>query len=80
MNLHAWIARALWSGAVAVGIGFVAGMLTLILRSVGDASGAMAVRGVLLVAVAVFGLSFVSLVVLLALNELARSTQPPRDS
>ncbi|MCX7406901.1 MAG: hypothetical protein NTZ32_02355 [Planctomycetales bacterium] len=80
MNLHSWIARVLWSGAVALGIGFIAGMLALILRSVGDASGAMAVRGVMLVSVAVFTLSLVSLVVLLAVNELTRSNQPPQDT
>ncbi len=80
MNLHSWIARALWSGAVALGIGLIAGMLALILRSVGDKSGAMAVRGVMLVSVAVFTLSLVSLVVLLAVNELTRSNQPPQDT
>lgn len=80
MNLHSWIARVLWSGAVALGIGFIAGMLALILRSVGDASGAMAVRGVMLVSVAVFTLSLVSLVVLLAVIELTRSNQPPQDT
>ncbi len=80
MNLHSWIARVLWSGAVALGIGFIAGMLALILRSVGDASGAMAVRGVMLVSVAVFTLSLVSLVVLLAVTELTRSNQPPQDT
>ncbi len=53
-------------------------MLTLILRGVGDVSGAMAVRGVLLVSVAVFGFSLVTLVVLLAVNELSRSTQAPQ--
>lgn len=80
MNLYSWIARVLWSGAVALGIGFIAGMLALILRSVGDASGAMAVRGVMLVSVAVFTLSLVSLVVLLAVTELTRSNQPPQDT
>ena len=80
MNLHSWIARVLWSGAVALGIGFIAGMLALILRSVGDASGAMAVRGVMLVSVAVFTLSLVSLVVLLVVTELTRSNQPPQDT
>lgn len=80
MNLHSWIARVLWSGVVALGIGFIAGMLALILRSVGDASGAMAVRGVMLVSVAVFTLSLVSLVVLLAVIELTRSNQPPQDT
>lgn len=63
-----------------MGIGFIAGMLALILRSVGDASGAMAVRGVMLVSVAVFTLSLVSLVVLLAVTELTRSNQPPQDT
>lgn len=76
--MHSWIARTLWSGTAAVGIGGIAGMLTLILRGVGDVSGAMAVRGVLLVSVAVFGFSLVTLVVLLAVNELSRSTQAPQ--
>lgn len=74
--MHSWIARTLWSGAAAFGIGFIAGMLSLILRAVGDVSGALAVSGVLLVAATVFILSMVSLIVLLAVNELSRASQP----
>ena len=74
--MHSWIARTLWSGAAALGIGIIAGMLSLILRTVGDASGALAVSGVLLVAATVFILSMVLLIVLLAVNELSRASQP----
>ncbi len=70
MNLRPWIARALWCGAASLGIGFVAGLLSLVLKAAGDGSGAAAVRGVLLVSVSVCGLAVVALVVLLATNEL----------
>jgi hypothetical protein len=73
VKLHVWIARALWSGAVSLGVGLLAGMLSLILRSVGDVPGSMAVRGVMLVCVLAFVLSLVSLVVLMAVNELNRA-------
>ena len=72
MNLRPWIARALWSGAASLGIGLIAGLLSLVLRAAGDGSGAAAVRGVMLVAISVCGLAVVALVVLLAANELQR--------
>ena len=75
MKLRPWIARALWSGAASLGIGLVAGLLSLVLMSVGDGLGAAAVRGVLLVAISVSGLAIVAIVVLLAVNEL----QKPND-
>jgi len=65
----------LWSGAASLGIGLVAGLLSLVLMSVGDGLGAAAVRGVLLVAISVSGLAIVAIVVLLAVNEL----QKPND-
>ena len=75
MNLRPWIARALWSGAASLGIGLVAGLLSLVLRAAGDGSGAAAVRGVMLVSISVSGLAVLALVVLLAANEL----QKPND-
>ena len=72
MNLRPWIARALWSGAASLGISLVAGLLTLVLTAAGDGSGAAAVRGVMLVAITVCGLSALSLVVLLAAIELQK--------
>ena len=65
----------MWSGAASLGIGLVAGLLSLVLMSVGDGLGAAAVRGVLLVAISVSGLAIVAIVVLLAVNEL----QKPND-
>ena len=72
VNLRPWIARALWSGAASLGISLVAGLLTLVLTAAGDGSGAAAVRGVMLVAITVCGLSALSLVVLLAALELQK--------
>ena len=72
VNLRLWIARALWSGAASLGIGLVAGLLSLVLKTAGDGSGAAAVRGVMLVSISVCGLAVLVLVVLLAANELQR--------
>ena len=72
VNLRPWIARALWSGAASLGIGLVAGLLSLVLKAAGDGSGAAAVRGVMLVAISVGGLAVVALVVLLAAHELQK--------
>jgi hypothetical protein len=74
VNLRTWIARALWSGAVSIGIGLVAGLVSLVLKAAGDHSGAAAVRGVMFVAVTVFGLTIVSLVVMLAVAEVLRAS------
>jgi hypothetical protein len=59
-------------------VAVVAGLLSLVLGSLGDTSGAEAVRGVTLVMTTVFVLAIVALVVLLAINELRRS-DPPRE-
>jgi hypothetical protein len=72
VKLRQWIVRALWTGGAALGIGILSGVLALVLSAVGDQTGAEAVRGVLLVALSVFGLALVSLVVILAINELLR--------
>ena len=72
VNLRPWIARALWSGAASLGVGLIAGLLSLVLNAAGDGSGAAGVRGVLLVSLSVCGLAVVALVVLLAANELQR--------
>jgi hypothetical protein len=73
VKLRCWIARTLWCGAGSLGIGLIAGILALVLNAAGDRAGAAAVRGVMLVAFAVFALAFVTLVVMLAINELLRS-------
>lgn len=73
VKLRAWIARVLWTGGGALGIGMISGLLSLILDVSGDKAGAEAVRGVMLVALIVFVLDLVSLVVLLAVVELRRS-------
>jgi hypothetical protein len=75
VSLRPWIARALWSGAGSLGIGLLSGLLSLVLKAAGDGSGSAAVRGVMLVAISVCGLSVLSLVVLLAAIEL----QKPND-
>jgi hypothetical protein len=75
VNLRPWISRALWSGAASLGIGLVAGLLSLVLKAAGDGSGAAAVRGVTLVSISVCGLAIIALVVLLAASEL----QKPND-
>ena len=81
MKLRCWIARSLWCGAGSLGIGLIAGLLALVLSSAGDRTGAAAVRGVMLVALAVFVLAFVVLVVMLAITELLRSREESsRDS
>jgi hypothetical protein len=79
VNLRPWIARTLWGGGVALGISIVSGLLSLVLAASGDGAGADAVRGVALVATTVFALSFLALVVILALNEL-RHSESGKDS
>ena len=75
MNLRLWIARALWCGAGSLSIGCIASLLALVLSSGGDRDGSAAVRGVALVAFVVCILAFVSLVVMLAVNELLRPAE-----
>ncbi len=79
MNLRMWISRTLWSGGVAFGIAIVSGLLSLVLRALGDRSAADAVNGVTLVTLTVFVIGLIVLVVLLALCELQRSQQPMGD-
>ena len=76
MTQREWIARALWSGGTSLGIAVISGLLSLVLTALGDRTGADAVRGVTLVALSVFVLSFLALVVILAVNELHRSDPP----
>ncbi len=78
MNLRVWIARALWGGGASLGIAVLSGLLSFVLTSLGDRTGADAVRGVTLVALSVFVLSFIALVVILAVNELHRGNPPSR--
>jgi len=79
VNLRIWISRALWSGSAALGIAIVSGLLSLVLRALGDRSAADAVNGVTLVTLTVFALSLIVLVVLLSLCELQRSDHPSGD-
>ena len=72
MNLRRWILRSLWSGGVSLGIGLLSGLLSVVLGALGDGKGVDAVHGVTLVAFSVFGIALVTLVVILAVNELAR--------
>ena len=76
MTLRVWIARALWSGGVSLGIAVLSGLLSFVLTALGDRTGADAVRGVTLVAMSVFVLSVIALVVILAVNELHRGEPP----
>lgn len=71
--MREWIARALWSGAAALGLAILSGLLSLVLLALGDRTGAESVRGVTLVTLFVFTLDIVVLVVLLAACELRRS-------
>jgi hypothetical protein len=80
MNLgdrRRWIARLLTAAAICAIIAAVAGVLQSVLSATGDADGASAVRGVLLVAGTGIGLSLAALVVVVALIELHRDDEPP---
>ena len=70
MRVRIWIARFLWSAAASLAIATIAGLLSIVLQALGDENGALAVRGVTLVMSATFGLSIISLVVILAILEL----------
>jgi hypothetical protein len=71
-----WLARLLATAAVCAIIAAVSGILQGVLSATGDADGASAVRGVLLVAVTGVALCLAALLVLLAVIELKR--EPPR--
>ncbi|MBM4074624.1 MAG: hypothetical protein FJ267_03160 [Planctomycetes bacterium] len=74
---------ALWSALTSIGIGIISSLLMVTLAAGGDHSGALAVRGVLFVAVTAFAMSFVALVVLLAIIEIGRTSDnkpSPSDS
>jgi len=72
-----WIGRTLWIGGSSLGIGIVSGLLSVVLGALGDSMAAEAVRGVTLVALTIFTVTFVTLVFVLALIELQRSESPP---
>lgn len=76
--MRIWIGRTLWSGGASLGIAIVSGLLSLVLRALGDRSAAEAVNGVTLVTLTVFVLAVVLMVVLLALCELQRNTPESR--
>jgi len=80
VKLQLWIARALWAGGASLGIGALSGVMSLVMSSLGDRTGAEAVRGVTLVAAAVFALALVALVVLLAVTELKREDSANKQS
>lgn len=76
MKPRLWIGRTLWCGAASLGVAFLGGMLSTVLKSLGDAAAAEAVHGVTLVAMTSFGVALVVLVVILALIELQRDGSP----
>lgn len=61
-----WIGRLFWTGAVLTFVALLACVISLILRAVGDDSGASGVWGVFLVAASAWVIDFVALVALLA--------------
>jgi hypothetical protein len=67
-----WLAWSLVSTGVSAAIAVMASLLQAILSAGGDAAGAAAVRGVLLVSAVGFLLSLFTVTVLLALLELFR--------
>lgn len=77
MKPRIWIGKTLWCGAASLGVALLAGMLSVVLRSLGDVAAAEAVHGVTLVSLGVFVLTVVTLVVLLAFIELNRDNSPP---
>jgi hypothetical protein len=77
--LRRLILLALGSGAALLLVTAVAGSLWAILELAGDASGAAGTKGVMLVALVLWGLDFVALVVLLALAEVGRGPVADRN-
>ncbi|MDB5345489.1 MAG: hypothetical protein JWP89_3866 [Schlesneria sp.] len=71
-----WIGKILWCGTASLGIALLGGMLSVVLKSLGDASAAEAVHGVTLVSLLLFALAVVTLVVILAFLELQRGDPP----
>ena len=61
-----WIGRSFWAGVVLTFVSLLACAITLVLRAVGDRSGAAGVLGVFFVAASAWVLNFVTLVALLA--------------
>ncbi len=76
VGLKVWIARALWSAAASLAIGIVSMLLSVVLAGLGDQKGAEAVVGVCLVSAAVFTVSLITLVAILAVRELQRDDPP----
>lgn len=69
-RLHRWIARSLWTGAGLTIVTLVAGLLWAVLASAGDVAGHAGAKGVFLTTLILWGLNFVTLVVLIALCQL----------
>lgn len=72
-----WIARVLWAGCLISIILLAAGCVWALLAAADDETGAAGAKGVFLVTAVMWGLNFVALVVLTALNQLQ---PPPTDS
>jgi hypothetical protein len=85
MNLRPWIARGLTVLVGSATLAVVAAVLAGLLQAGGDANAAVAVRGVLWVAMSVTGLTLIVQMVLLSLDTLQKPPpprpehRPPRD-
>lgn len=78
-----WIGRLFWTGAALTFVALLAGVISLVLRAVGDRNGASGVWGVFLVAASAWVIDFVSLVALLAWQAMSdgdpnKPNEPPR--
>jgi hypothetical protein len=76
-----WIGRLFWTGAVLTFVALLACGISLVLRAVGDDSGASGVWGVFLVATCAWGIDFIALVALLAWRAIQEDDiprEPPR--
>lgn len=69
--LRTWLARALWTGAVLTVVALLAGCVWGLLNAAGDDAGSAGAKGVFVVAAAMWGLTFVGVVVLTALCQIA---------
>ena len=79
MNLRPYIRGALWAGGLLMAVLFVAGILWLVLLTVGDEAGSQGAKGVTLVAAGCLVLDVLVLIVLLAVTEITRAERDRAD-